>query len=138
VILSTIRELFLIDTESLSTTRPNCPLFWPLPVSFFLPTPNSLTPIDRFSVSTLALTASHVLADISLSNFPCYLLHTLSIPSTLSFSLYIQLVLGPQITTKTHVQVTGQSLLVLSSLPPSLAFGKSKEKVTLRTASVEC
>jgi hypothetical protein len=27
------------------------------------------------------------------SNFPCYLLRTLSIPSTLSFSLYIQLVL---------------------------------------------
>ena len=104
----------------------------------FLPTPNSLTPVDRFSVSTLALTSSHVLlAGISLSQEIILLLwdlqfsvllasHTLSIPSTLSSFLYIQLVLGPQTLTKTHAQVTGQVLLILSSLPP----GKDKEKAS--------
>ena len=107
----------------------------------FLLTPNSLTSIDRFSVSTLALTSSHVLlAGISLSQEIILLLwdlqfsvllasHTLSIPSTLSSSLYIQLVLGPQTLTKTNVQVTGQALLILSSLPPSSLPGKDKEKV---------
>ena len=59
--------------------------------------------------------------------------HTLSIPSSLSSSLYIQLVLGPQTHTKTHAQVTGQALLILSSLPPSLPPGRDKEK-----ASAEC
>ena len=55
--------------------------------------------------------------------------HTLSIPSSLSYSLYIQLVLGPQTLTKSHAQVTGQALLILSSVPP----GKDKEK-----ADAEC
>ena len=111
----------------------------------FLPTPNSLTPVDRFSVSTLALTSSHVLlAGISLSQEIILLLwdlqfsvllasHTLCIPSTLSSSLYIQLVLGPQTLTKTHAQVIGQALLILSSLPPSLPPGRDKEK-----AGAEC
>jgi hypothetical protein len=106
----------------------------------FLLTPKSLTPIDRLSVSTLALTSSHVLlAGISLSQEIILLLwdlqfsvllasHTLSIPSTLSSTLYFQLVLGPQTLTKTHTQVTGQALLILSSLPPSLPPGKDKEK----------
>ena len=57
--------------------------------------------------------------------------HVLSIPSTLSSSLYIQLVLGPQTLTKTHVQVTGQVLLILSSLPP----GKDKEKASAKHKS---
>lgn len=51
--------------------------------------------------------------------------YTLSIPSALSSSLYIQLVLGPQTLTKTRAQVTGQALLILSSLPPP---GKDKDK----------
>ena len=55
---------------------------------------------------------------------------TLSIPSTLSSSLYIQLILGPQTLTKTHTQVTGQALLILSSLPPSFPPGKDKEKAS--------
>ena len=62
--------------------------------------------------------------------------HTLSIPSTLTSSLYIQLVLGPQILTKTHAQVTGQALLILSSLPPSLPPGRDKEKAGADRKSV--
>jgi hypothetical protein len=50
--------------------------------------------------------------------------HTLSVPSTLSSTLYLQLVLGPQTLTKTHAQVTGQALLILSSLPPLSPPGK--------------
>lgn len=108
----------------------------------FLLTPNSLTPTDKFLVSTLALTSSHVLlAGISLSQEIVLLLwdlqfsvllasHTLSIPSTLTPSLYIQLVLGPQTLTKTNAQVTGQALLILSSLPPSSPPGKDKEKAS--------
>ena len=108
----------------------------------FLLAPNSLTPIHRFSVSTLALTSSHVLlAGISLSHEIILLLwdlqfsvllasHSLSIPFTLSSSLYIQLILGPQTLTKTHAQVAGQALLILSSIPPSLPPGKDEEKST--------
>ena len=125
-----------IEPESLSP--PPAQISPPLALAglSFLLTPNSLTSIDRFSVSTLALTSSHaLLAGISLSQEIVLLLwdlqfsvllasHTLSIPSTLSSSLYIQFVLGPQTLTKTHMQVTGQALLILSSLPP----GKDKEK----------
>ena len=91
-------------------------------------------------VSTLALTSSHVLlAGISLSHEIVLLLwdlqfsvllasHTLSIPSSISSALYIQLVLGPQTLTKTNAQVTGQALLIISSSPPSSPLGKDKEK----------
>jgi hypothetical protein len=58
--------------------------------------------------------------------------HTLSIPSALSSSLYIQLVLGPQTLTKTQAYVSGQTLLILSSLPP----GKDKEKASTEYKSV--
>ena len=103
----------------------------------FLPAANSLATIDRLSVSILALTSSHVLlAGVSsLSQEIVCLLwdlkfsvllasHTLPMPSTLSSPLSIQLVLGPQTLTKTGTQVTGQALLVISSLPS----GKDKEK----------
>jgi hypothetical protein len=94
----------------------------------FLRTPSSLTPIDRFSVSTIALTSSHVLlAGISLSQVIILLLwdlqfsvllasHSLSIPSTLSFSLYIQPVLGPQTLKKTNwnnIEVAQDILLLI-------------------------
>jgi hypothetical protein len=89
VILSTIGELFLIDTESLSTTRPNFPSsgLCRSHCGTFLPTLNSLTPIDRFSVSKLAFnrisgsSCWHIPKSSycsGTSNFPCYLLHTLS------------------------------------------------------------
>ncbi|KAF8805835.1 hypothetical protein BYT27DRAFT_7191996 [Phlegmacium glaucopus] len=98
----------------------------------FLPTPNSLAPVNnRFSVSTLALTSSHVLlAGISSLSQEIVLLlwdlqfsvllasNTHHMPSSLSsFPLHIQLILGPQTVTKTRTQVTGQALLIISSLP---------------------
>ena len=115
----------------------------------FLLTPNSLKSIDRFSVSTLALTSSHVLlAGFSLSQEIIILLwdlqfsvllasHTLSLPSSLSSSLYFQLILGPQNVTKTHAQVSGQALLILSSLPPSSPPGKvEKASAEYKSTSV--
>lgn len=115
----------------------------------FLPTPNSSAQINGFSVSIVALTSSHVLlAGISsLSQEIVVLLwdlqfsvllasHTLPMPSTLlSSPLYIQLVLGPQILTKTRTQVTGQALLILSSLPPSPVPGKGKRKEKEKVAA---
>ena len=128
------------ELESFST--PPAQLSPPLALAglSFLPTPNSSKPIDKFSVSTLALTTSHVLLTSisSLSQEIVFLLwdlqfsvllasHTLPMPSTLSPSLYLQLILGPQAFNKTRTQVTGQALLIISSLPPPLP-GKEKEK----------
>ena len=125
-----------IEPESFST--PLAQISPPLALAglSFLLTSNSLKSIERFSVSTLALTSSHVLlAGLSLSQEIIILLwdlqfsvvlasHSLSLPSSLSSPLYFQLVLGPQTLTKTHAQVTGQALLILSSLPPSSLSGK--------------
>ena len=115
----------------------------------FFPTPNSSAPPDRFSVSTLALTSSHVLvAGISsLSQEIVFLLwdlqfsvllasHTLPMPSALSSSLYFQLVLGPQTLTKTRTQVSGQALLIISSLPPSPPAGKDKDNASTESTSM--
>jgi hypothetical protein len=115
----------------------------------FFPTPNSSAPPDRFSVSTLALTSSHVLvAGISsLSQEIVFLLwdlqfsvllasHTLPMPSALPSSLYFQLVLGPQTLTKTRTQVSGQALLIISSLPPSPPAGKDKDNASTESTSM--
>ena len=131
-----------IEPEPSSTTPAQLSPSLALAGLSFLPTPNSSAQINRLSISIVALTSSHVLlAGISsLSQEIVVLLwdlqfsvllasHTLPMPSTLlSSPLYIQLVLGPQILTKTRMQVTGQALLILSSLPPSPVPGKGKRK----------
>lgn len=108
----------------------------------FLPIPNSLAPTDRFSVSIIALTSSYVLlAGISSPSQEIFFFlwdlqfsvllasHSLHLPSSLSSSLlHLQLILGPQTLTKTRTQVTGQALLIISSLPPSPLPRKEKEK----------
>ncbi|PPQ94798.1 hypothetical protein CVT25_007435 [Psilocybe cyanescens] len=96
---------------------------------------------SKYSVSTLALTSSHVLLAAVASHDLVLLLwdlqfsvllasHTLPVPSALgpASSIHIRLIPGSQTLTKTETQAIGQVIFILSSMPAKETPASEKEK----------